>query len=267
MDRCIQIKCRRTGGEGGGVFAKVLAALAVLCILAIGAWIMFLPRLVVAVVESRTGFRATVEKMAVNPFAGSVEIRGLTLQNPDGWPAEGFVELRELRANAKVMALLRGRFEADEVVVDIARVTLVRGEQGELNAVAFKNSAAGAEAVPDKKAAPPKDADESSGFHIARLTMRFDQLVYADFSGRRPSEKRYDLRIDREMRDVDTVAELLSPFSGAAASVLLDAIPGVSGEKQDLLKSAAEALKESGNKAGEVVKGMLNSLEKLKPKK
>src|SRR5690606_13364533 len=104
-------------------------------------WVAFLPQIVAATIRSKTGFAVTVDRLSVNPSTAKVHLGGFLLQNPSGWPeAAPFVELREFRADADLFPLLRGRLQADEVVVDVAQITLVRNKDGVLNAIAFKDT-------------------------------------------------------------------------------------------------------------------------------
>src|SRR5258708_6293718 len=88
--------------QRGRLLVKVLLVIAVLFALGSMLWVVLLPGLVVSNIRSRTGFAARVEKLSVNPFTGSVTIKGLVLKNPEGWPVEDFVELREFRAEAQL---------------------------------------------------------------------------------------------------------------------------------------------------------------------
>ncbi len=245
----------------GGCVTKLILVLAVMAVLVGVAWWLLLPRLIVSTVRAKTGFELSVEKLSINPFTANVAIKGLVLQNPADWPARAFVELREFRADAKLFSLFGSRIEAEEVVVDVAHVTLVRNAQGQLNAVRFKDGFAGEPAA--KEPAPQDKTGPASPFLIKRLVVRLDRITYIDHSGRRPVTKEYPLAINREVRDVDTVAKLISPLYTANVAVVTEALGGMFKDSVELLKETTGALKEAGQKAGEAVKGLL---DKLKPK-
>jgi hypothetical protein len=254
----------------GGLLLKVLLALVVLCVVLAIAWVVLLPSIVASTIRSKTGFAVKIDSLAVNPFTAKVGLRGLVLENPAGWPEQSFVQLREFRADADLFPLLGGKLMADEVVVDVAQVTLVRNKDGVLNAVAFKDGLAGPKSA--EPAPKPGEPAKKPEFLIRHLTLKFDKLVYADHSGRSPAVRNYDLGISREMRNVDSVAALVSPFSGAAFAVVSDALGGMfKGAGQllqgagDLLKDGGGLLKDGGKKAGETLKGLMQQLEKKKP--
>ena len=245
----------------GSLLVKLLLVLVALAAVGAIAWVVLLPSIVVSTIRSKTGFNARVESLSVNPFTGRVHAKNFVLTNPDGWPGDKpFVDLRELRVDADVLPLLRGRFEADEVVVDVANVALVRNQQGALNATVFEQGLKGPAAT--EPAPTPKPAGAGPQFMIRRLALRFDQLTYADHSGRRPNVRDYQLGVNRELRDVDSVADLLMPFQGAALGAMADALQGVFPGAKDFLKDATNVLKDTGKKASDTLKGLL---EKAKP--
>ncbi len=250
----------------GGLLVKLLLVLVALFAVGAIAWVVLLPSIVVSTIRSKTGFNARVESLSVNPFTGRVHVKNFVLTNPAGWPGEKpFVDLRELSVDADVLPLLRGRFEADEVVVDVASVTLVRNAQGALNATVFEEGLKGhgaTDATANKPAPAPQPGAGGPQFMIRRLALRFDQLSYADHSGRKPNVRDYKLGLNRELRDVDSVADLLVPFQGAALGVMADALQGIFPGAKDLVGDAANLLKDTGKKASDTLKGLL---EKVKP--
>ncbi len=251
---------RSTSSLRGGLLAKLLLILAVVFVLAAIAWVVLLPSLVVSVIRSKTGFAARVESLSVNPFTAKVDVRGFVLENPPGWPERGFAELREFHADAELLPLLRGKLVADEITVDIAQLTVVKNRDGVLNAKAFGdgfNPPGGSQPAP-----PAKTPEQKTEFLIRRLNLKFGQLTYIDLSKSKPVRRNYALNLSREMRDVDSVADLMTPFSGAAFGVMKDVAADVSGDATRLLKDAGSLLKDSGQKASESLKGLL---EKGKP--
>jgi uncharacterized protein involved in outer membrane biogenesis len=252
---------RGRSSRKGGLLTKLLLVLGLL--FAVGAilWIVLLPRLLVATVRSRTGFTVKVDTLSVNPFTANVTIKGLVLKNPAGWPVEDFVELREFHAETSLLSLFGNRFVADEVVVDVAQVTLVTNQQGRMNATAFKEGLAGKEAA-------SSGTNKSGGkqeFLIKHLVLKFDKLVYADHSGGRPVVKEYRLNLNRDMRDVDSAAKIINSFTGSALGLVSGAFGGLPQRGNDPLKDLTGALQDAGRKTGEKLKGLLDSLDKKKP--
>ena len=258
------MKNSRLSSTRGGVLAKLFVGLVALFLVGAVVWIAFLPGIVASTIHSKTGFAVQIDSLSVNPFTAKVNLKGFVLKNPDGWPeAAPFVQLREFRADADLFPLLGGRLQADEVVVDVAQVPLVKNKDGVLNAVAFKEGLTGKE---QPAAEPTKPASgEKPKFFIKHLRLKFDKLVYADHSGRSPAVREYNVAINRDLENVDSVVKVISPFSGAALAVVGDAVGGMFKGAGQILQGAGGILKDGGQKAGETLKGLIQSLEKKKP--
>ena len=245
----------------GGCFIRSLLIIAVLGVILVATWIVLLPGIIVSTIQARTGFVVKIEQLALNPFSGKVNIEGAVIENPVGWPSPEFITLRRFKVDAELLPLLSHRLVADEVIVDIEKLSLVRNNQGVLNTEAFRTGIVGSKA--QTKAAPDQPRAESAKtqFLFRHLVLKFDRLVVADYSGRNPTIKEYDLKLSREMRDVDSVTKLVSPFVGVA----LDA----TGKLKDLapasLGEAVSTLQQAGKKTGESLKKLFQSLEKKKP--
>lgn len=258
MKTCRSIPASRRGG----LLLKLLLALGGLCLLAVIAWIVLLPSIAASTIRAKTGFAVKIDQLAVNPFTANVRISGLVLNNPEGWPETGFVDLRQFKADVELLSLLSHRLVADEVIVDVARLTLVKDKTGRMNAVAFKEGFAAREETGKES---PKSSGKKPEFLIRHLVLKFDKLVYADYSGRKPSVKNYDLNLTRDLTEVDSVTKIISPFTGAALGVVTNALGGLFKDSPDVLKELTGGLQEAGRKTGETLKSLIQSLEKKKP--
>lgn len=242
----------------GGWLVRSLLIVGVLGIILAAAWTVLLPGIVVSTVQARTGFWVKVDQLTVNPFTGVVNIEAAVVENPAGWPTSEFITLRRLKVDAELLPLLRRRLVADELIVDVEKLSLVRNKDGKLNSAVFRSGLAQAKTG---STAPPKPAGQQGGFLIRHLVVKFDRLIVADYSGKKPAIQEYDLKLVRDMRDVDSVAKIISPFLGSvlgAPGGLFEAGPGPVGE-------ALNSLQQTGKKTGESLKKFFQSLEKKKP--
>ncbi len=242
---------------------KLLLGLGVLFLLGVVVWVTLLPSLVASRIHDKTGFAVSVDRLSVNPFTAKVAVTGLVVKNPPGWPVEDFVDLREFRAEAEPLSLLSSRFVADEVVVDLPQITLVRNQQGVLNATVFQDGFTGGKAA--GQPGQPGQGGSKREFLIRHLVLKVGKLVYADHSGRRPVVKEYNLDLNRDMRDVDSVTKIISPLTGSALGLVSGAFGGMTKSDPDLLKEVTNALQDAGRKTGEKLKGLLDSLDKKRP--
>jgi uncharacterized protein involved in outer membrane biogenesis len=242
--------------ERGGVGLKLLVFLAVVFAAGALAWMLFLPLVFTTQVRQRTGFDITVQSLAVNPFTGTIELRGLVLANPPTFPVRDFVELRRFSAEVEVLTLFSARPVLATMALDVAKVTLVKRPAAETNAESFQRHLTQADDPP-----LPLPARPARGFLIRRLEVRIDELVIADYSARIPAVQRYKLAFNQTYMDVTSVQGLL-PVGTALNGLLPGALGQALGEVvKEATKSGAGLLKDAGRKAGEKIKGYFDALE------
>lgn len=247
--------------RGGAVFKALVFLAAVFAVGAL-AWMLFLPALFVAQLRERTGFGVELRSLVANPFTGTIELRGLRLANPAAFPGRDFLQLREFRLRAEVATMFSGRPVFEEVVIDIAQLTLVKAADGRTNTGAFQRGFA----VPAADRKAPR-------FLIRRLTLRLDRLIVADHSGPGPVVRESDPGINCTLTNVTDlqpllpveVWESLAPV-GAALGGLMPGDLGAAwrAAAKDAARAGAAGLREAGLKAGEKAKGFLEALEESK---
>ncbi len=248
----------------GGLVVRLLMVLGGLFLLGIIAWAVLLPSILVSTLRDRTGFGIRIDHLSVNIFTATVDFKGVIVENPEGWPEKDFLEIRQVRANTELFSLFSDRLVIDDAVLDVAKVTLVTDAQGRSNVLLLKNGSSGKpEAAP--KEAPAPTAHHDQKFLIKHLVLKCDQLVYCDYSNGRHAVKSYDLRLNRELRDVDSVAKLINPLTGSALSIVANALNGVGKGNPDALKDVLGTLQDAGRKTGETLKNLFHSLENKKP--
>ena len=247
--------------QAGGMLAKLLLLLVILFGIGAVAWILFIPRLVVSQIHSKTGFNVTVDHLWINPFTANVSVKGMVLKNPEGWPVADFVNLREFRIDANLLSLFSARIVANEAVLDVAKCTLVKNQKGTFNAKAF----ADALNRPGPSTSEAKSKGKPKEFLIKHLLLKFDTLVYVDNSGTNATTREYNLNLNQDLQNVDSIAKIVAPISTASIGVLSDALSGAINGRTDLLKDAAGAIQGAGKKTGEKLKGLLDSLDKKRP--
>lgn len=245
----------------GGVLARLLVVLVVIFAFLALAWMLFLPQLVTGQLRKRSGFDATVERLAVNPVTGTMEMRGFILTNPPTFPVADFVELREFRANAKVTSLFSDQPVFDRMFVDAATITLVRRTDGRTNAEAFQGNLENG-----KREALVAKSEAHRGVLIRNLELRIDRLVIVDYSLRVPGRREFTLNLRQTYTDVTRLDQLfevgaltqLAPVAVAIGGLL----PGDLGKIiSDASGAGGERLQEFGRKTGERMKGFFDALE------
>jgi hypothetical protein len=247
----------------GGAMLKLLAFLLVVFAFGALAWMLFLPAVLTQQLRARTGFDVKVQRLAINPFTGHVDVRGLVLTNPPTFPAREFIELREFRSNARISSFFSDQVVFDTMTIDLARVTLVKRQDGKTNAEVFDQNLSDA----PQRLVPA--APSSRRFLVHRLDLKIDRLVVADHSLKQPKVKDYPLHIEQAYTEVTELKQLLAPAVlqnlAPVAVAISDLIPGEMGQAlRDVTKTGAELLKHAGRRAEERVKGLFDALEESK---
>ena len=248
----------------GGVLGRLLLFLIVVFAFLALAWMVFLPPIVTSQLRKRTGFDGTVERLAVNPFTGSVEMSGLVVSNPPTFPIRDFLDLREFRADAHLRSLFSDHPVFNRMMVDLSRITLVKREDGKTNAEAFEDNL---NASPGSNLVDRQTAQRT--FLIKHLELRVDRLIIVDHSLRKPTEREFTLDLNQTYTDVTSVEQLLAPAALKSLAPVAAAIGGlIPGELGRALRQVgglgAESFREAGRKAGERVKGFFDALEESK---
>jgi hypothetical protein len=240
----------------GGIWLRLMLVLGILFACLAVAWMILLPLVVTRWVRERTGFDIEIRALYFNPFTARLALGGLVITNPPTFPRRDFVDIREFRIDTQLFSLFGRRPVVDEAVVDVAEVAVVKNQEGLVNAALFQERLVGSS--PSRPAAtekPPRD------FLIRRLQVRFDRLVTADYSRRKPEVQEFHLNFNRSYENVTSMKQLTAPLADIFIPVA-GAIDGMLPEAGVVLRAADDKIMETGRKAGETMKGLFEALEK-----
>lgn len=207
----------------GGILLKFLVLLAALFAVGALAWMTLLPYVVTSQLRRLTGFDVAIETLMVNPFTGTIRARGLVVNNPPTFPRPEFLQVREFEAEADLVSLFTRRPVVDQLKLDIGLLALVKRANGRTNLEVFRGYL---DAPPSPDRPMPAKPERSTGraFTIRRLSVRFDRLVLADYSGAKPVVNDYPVKLDRTFTNVTDSRQLLLPDSLAQLFALGGAV-------------------------------------------
>lgn len=253
--------------ERGGILLKGMVLLVAFLALAALAWMTLLPYALASQVRKRTGFDVAVDTLMVNPFTGSIRARGLVVNNPPTFPRPEFLQVREFDAEADLVSLFTSRPVVDRLTLDIGLLALVRRADGRTNVEVFRGYL---EAPAEPGLPPPAAAARPArAFTIRKLTVRFDRLLLADYTGRSPVVREYPVKLDRTFTHVTDSRQLLLPESlgqlfalgGAVGGLLPEDIGRVLGNALD---SGRDLLRGVSRPSTEAFRGFSDALEESK---
>ncbi len=236
---------------------RILLALAALVILllALAVGCVFLvesvgPGVAASRINAMTGFRLDVEKFRIGILDSSVEISGVQLKNPEGWPEDAFVTVNTVKGGVKPFSFIGdSKREIDEIVLDLGTINIVRNAKGETNALVFKNRLNEAlgegEEKPAEKPAEKEVAGEKAPvkFIIHHLVLKAGKVRVADYSGAKPRVVERAIPINLDLREVDSTQQIQS-------AITTQVVPQV------LLMLGSIQLQLGGEKGADVLKGL-----------
>lgn len=251
----------------GGIMLKCMLFLAAVVAALALVWMVALPVMLSNWVRKRTGFDMAVQSLMVNPLTGKIRAEGLVVNNPPTFPQPEFLQVREFAVDGKLTSLFSDRPVLDRVILDIGLVALVKRADGRTNAEVFRGYLA---EEPDE-GVPPGRRPEKKGkqFLIRHLELRFDRLLVADNTGKRPVMKEYPLKIDRTFENISDADQLALPTSldqifalgGAVGSLLPEDVGRILDET---LSSGSDLLKKATRGDQNPFKGFSDTLEESK---
>lgn len=236
----------------GGALLKLIVFLVILGGILVAAWVFFLPATLTGSLQKRTDFSVSVQSLAFNPFNARVDMKGLVLNNPRGFPRSEFMAVNRFEANAKFATLFSDRVELDYARVDVAYVALVRDASGVLNAQLFHDRIsppvpltpeeieqqekikAAAKAPPSKlirdgkeitvpkppPPAPPPVAKHDNKaplkpmrYLIHRLEVRLEKVIIVDYTTTPVTIREFNTNLHYAFNEVTDPKQLLKPFA------------------------------------------------------
>ncbi|MBN1403919.1 MAG: hypothetical protein JW942_05575 [Opitutales bacterium] len=225
--------------------------------------------------KAMTGYRLETGSVELSIMGGSASVKELNLRNPEDWPDEQFVKINEVTFDINPGSMLGdGRREIDKIVMDLGTLSIVTNKESKTNYKDLLEKLRGekeekeAEVAEQEPEAEAEEEVESKPFEflIHRMVVKVDTIRFADYSGSTPKIREHKVDLKLELREVDSVADIIAQTMAQGGSSLITMLSSVQlnfgGEKSDDGdddgKSIADPVKKS-------VQGMFDSLkEKIK---
>ncbi len=122
--------------------------------------------------EEFLGVEVRVDDFSMGLIKQSLQIKGLKIFQPQGYPKGYLIHIPELRVDYDLKKLLKGTVHISSVVLRIDEVVLIKNKDGILNVnmltVVQKNS---------QKKPPEKEDKEKSDFQIGTVTLELGEVI------------------------------------------------------------------------------------------
>jgi len=153
------------------VFSSCLSLLLIGTTLTVFAVIMsvnLLPKILRDSIESQTGFYINEHSLKYDIFSNTLTIYNLTLMNPTKYADEPFAIVPSIKIKANPFKLLLGKYELDELELDISQLTCLRQNFKDYNLDEFIKLS--------------KKLFETNDGHLKKLSLNIENFSYEDVS-------------------------------------------------------------------------------------
>jgi hypothetical protein len=220
-------------------------------------------------VTRATGFPLEIGSFDLGLFDSRVEIRDLRLRNPGGFEDPRFLHAPRIVADVEAASVLSDRFHAEEIVLRVKEVVVVRNAAGETNLDRLK--ALGGDG---KGEAPPPEEEPAAGkekefrWKCDRLRLSLGKVIYLDYTKAKegkPREEVWDLGIDKEFRNLTSPDQIvrvlvLEVVTNSPVQLLKAGVAGLRAGLEGVADGAGRALKGAGKAVQGAVEGIGDAL-------
>lgn len=152
------------------------------------------------------GVPVRIDYLDIGFLRPSINISGFKIYNPQGFPQGILLDLRQVRVDYDIFSLLKGKFHAPLVIVDLKEMVVVKNKEGKLNVDALKISQQKEQApgIQENKSAP------SAKMQMDVVKLNIDHIVSKDFSQDAQGQILvYDINLkDKVFKDVTSPQQL-----------------------------------------------------------
>ncbi len=161
--------------------------------------------------ELVTGLQLNIKKLNVGIFTSVVDIKGLRLHNPKGFPDKIMLNMPEIYVKCDLKAIMNKNIHLEELRIHMQEFTVVKDSNGNLNLDSLRQAKKGKKGTPspDKKAGQEKG--EMPKIQIDKLKLKIGKVVYKDYSkGGTPSVQDFEVGIDKQFENITDPNQLVS---------------------------------------------------------
>lgn len=165
-------------------------------------------------ISKKTHYGVQIQSLHTDLKYGILELHGVKLTNPEGFPEPRFIHLNEVKIHIDWSSVLSNKIVFDEIVLDIDELAGVRNKQGATNIQNFADAFQGTSIKKDSKKESSKKAIASREFLIHRLFFRLGEITIADYKDGKEEVLSHHVGISRVFNNVSHYSQVLMPLVG-----------------------------------------------------
>jgi len=254
----------------GGLIRKVLIAIALLLVVLVVGGVLFLDSIVKAGIATAgthvLGVKTTVEDVSIGLVSGETAIRGLAVDNPQGYAPVKFLALGAVEVDAPISGLTGEKIVIERLVLRDLTIDVEKGADGKLNVeriVENLKKATGADKPADQtqpQPAPP--AGESKEALVRELRLEAITVNLRNIAGGKDGVVPVKLP-DLVLRDLSSkggVDVLASEVSGVVIGAVMKSViaANIEGIGSDVLGGMQGAVEGIGGVIGGSLRGAVD---------
>lgn len=247
-----------------------LLGLVLLVLLGIALAGFYVPFLMEKFVTYRSDYPLTIEQAHMNLFFGEIDFWDMTLENPKRFQEPILGKIKDLSLHVSPFGLMKPIKVVERFALDLSEVNWVKTANGEVNIDSFMESFQSAKSnkSADKKPEASKNepatiqkAEEPVRFLIKTFILTIGKVRRIDYSQGKPKMMEYPVDIHLELKDVQSVNDILGPLSLALAKSSVSFLTNtlVDGLPVDI-KEASQGVIEGSSSLFEKASGAIKSL-------
>ncbi|MBU0678167.1 MAG: AsmA family protein [Verrucomicrobia bacterium] len=230
-----------------------------------------------AVVENSTGFDLELEQVKVGLLKPTVDIRGLTLNNPPDYPDKTAFHIEQIFVRYDRSTLFSDEIFLPVLTLDIPQVFMVRKADGEMNLERLgkemekRKQETGREKSAEKPTPQPEEQPSAEpaqkkvqkNVRIGELTLRIGSVEIRDYSAKEgePQVQTVEINLDRTYHDVASLEDI-GPM--ITQEVIVRALPSLmNGNLKKILSGDDDGVKKAGKDLEKIGKQLEKSFKGL----
>ncbi len=127
-------------------------------------------------IKKATGINTSIDKINIGLFQSTIQIKGLTIYNPEGFKGETLAKVPLIYLDYEPGSLLHRKIHCTEMKINVNEITIVRNKRGEINLNRLKS-------IAEKTGSPQKaKKKKETEARIDKLILTVDHVKFVDYS-------------------------------------------------------------------------------------
>lgn len=154
------------------------------------------------------GTEVAIKSFSFKILNQTIDIKGITIENPEGFPKETFADIPRVYVSYDLGNLLQKKIHLKKLEINLKELTIIKNKEKQLNVDALRAASAGEE----KKEKDKAEQTEMMPMQIDVLVLSIGKIIHKDYSsGAQPQIKIYNVGFkNRTYKNITSAQQLTS---------------------------------------------------------